>query len=320
MGLPVQNICGAKPILSICCIINSHSGTAGRAPRQLLVELFSKHGVTPEILEPEDASSIPRLAKDAVQRGCDIIVAGGGDGTVNAVASAIVGDSTKKLGVLPIGTFNHFARDLGIPVELEDAIENIVAGNERVIDVGEVNGRIFVNNSSLGLYPAIVRLRESLQKSGFGKFPAAVWASLRIISRFRRLHLELHAEPEAPLHLTTAMLFVGNNAYEMSVNQLGTRSSVDGGKLWVMMPTATDLWALLMSLFVILAGRETAKEVLTYGASDLIVACRRRLLNVAVDGEVLQLQTPLNYRTRPNSLRVIVPATFVESHSKNSAR
>ena len=176
---------------------------AGRAPRQLLVELFSKHGITPEILEPEDAGSITTLARDAVRRGFDIIVAGGGDGTVNAVASAVVGHGTKKLGVLPIGTLNHFARDLGIPIELEDAIEVIFAGSERVVDVGEVNGRIFVNNSSVGLYPAIVRLRESLQKSGFGKFPAAVWASLRIVSRFRRLH---SVRERHHLHLWTSDL------------------------------------------------------------------------------------------------------------------
>ena len=319
MNVNVERICRAKPITRICCIINKHSGTAGNAPRPVLVELFSKHGITPDILEPENAGSIRALAEDAALRGYDIIVAAGGDGTVNAVASAIVGHGTIRLGVLPTGTLNHFARDLGIPVELESAVDNIVAGNARAVDVGEVNGRIFVNNSSLGLYPAIIRLRETLQRSGFGKFPAAIWASVRIIARFRHLHLELHSGLELPVHLTTAMLFVGNNAYEMSVNELGQRRSIDSGQLWIMLPTATNLWALLRSLFFIVTGREAANDLLTYETTELVVVSRRRSLNVAADGEVLQLQAPLTYRTLPKSLRVVVPAATDEKRPRDSA-
>lgn len=317
--MEVEYICGLKPTMRICCILNSHSGTASSAPRALIAEMFSKHGITPDILEPEDPSSISALAKDAVRQGYDIIVAGGGDGTVNAVASAIVGLGPQRLGVLPMGTLNHFARDLGIPFELKDAVANIAAANERTVDVGEVNGHIFVNNSSLGLYPAIVRLRESLRRSGIGKFPAAIWASLRIIIRFRHLRLELHNEHGSPLHLTTTMLFVGNNAYEMTMNELGRRRSIDNGALWVVMPMAAALWALLISLLFILAGRETKKDVLTYNTPELIVASRRHSINVAMDGEVLRLQSPLTYRILAKSLRVVVPAATGEKHTKDNA-
>ena len=89
---------------------------------RLIGELFAKHGIIPKILAPRDGSSITTLAKDAMQQDYNIIVAGGGDGTVNAVAAAIVGHSAIKFGILPMGTFNHFARDLGIPTDMEKAV------------------------------------------------------------------------------------------------------------------------------------------------------------------------------------------------------
>ena len=294
--------------MRICCIINSHSGTAGKASRSQLVELFAKHGVTPEILEPKDGVSIADLAKDSIGKGFDIIVAGGGDGTINAVASAMVGNKDKKLGILPLGTLNHFARDVGVPVELEDAVKSIVAGCVKTVDVGEVNGQIFLNNSCLGLYPAMVRLRESLQKSGYRKFPALLRASFHVLIRFRRLYLELHPSAGPTLRRDTPVLFIGNNAYDTSLTQLGKRPSMDQGKLWIMMPSASTRWSLLVSVFAILAGREKTSDVVTFEGPDLIVASRHRRLKVAADGEVLHLKPPLNYRLRPKSLRVIVPA------------
>jgi YegS/Rv2252/BmrU family lipid kinase len=294
--------------LRICIIINSRSGTAGDSPKSHVDELFTKHGITVEILEPQDISSITTRTKDAIQENYDVIVAGGGDGTVNAVASALIGNSTIKFGILPMGTYNHFARELGIPTDLEKAVEIIVAGHVKSVDVGEVNGRIFVNNSSLGLYPAMVRLREGLQRSGQSKLLAVAWASLRIITQFRRLRLELHPAAGAVLKRKTPMLFVGNNAYETTLATLGTRRSLDRGQLWVMMPTATSRWGLMSSLFAIFSGSGKPSDVFTFEATNLTVASNRRLLKVAIDGEVLNLQPPLNYCTRPKSLHVIVPA------------
>ena len=129
---------GTLQKLRICCIINSHSGTAGQSPARLVNELFIKRGITAKILEPRDNNSIAALAKNAMDEDYDIIVAGGGDGTINAVASAIVGNSAIKLGILPMGTFNHFARDLGLPIDLEKAVEIIVAGQVKSVDAGEV--------------------------------------------------------------------------------------------------------------------------------------------------------------------------------------
>ncbi|HUR44034.1 MAG TPA: diacylglycerol kinase family protein [Aestuariivirga sp.] len=294
--------------MRICIIINSHSGTAEKTSVSRLAELFAKYGVAVEILEPNEDTSIDELAKDAAKRDFEIIVAGGGDGTINAVASALVGNKEKKLGVLPLGTFNHFARDLGVPLEIEPAVENIVKGAVRSVDVGEVNGRIFLNNSCLGLYPSIVRLRESLQKSGYSKLRAVLRASFHVVMRFSRLYLELHPATGPTLRRNTLVLFIGNNAYETSLTQLGTRSSLEQGQLWVMMPTASGRWSLFASFLAILAGREKSTDIFTFEGEKLTVASGRRRLKVAVDGEVLHLKPPLNYRIRPQALHVIVPA------------
>ena len=298
--------------MRVFCIINGHAGSAGASPTPRVEELFLKHGFKADIVKPSDSSSIDALAKDAIQKKYDVIIAGGGDGTVNAVTSALVGNSVIKLGILPLGTLNHFARDLGIPTDLEKAVETIVAGQTKSVDVGEVNGQFFINNSGLGLYPAMVRLREGLQRSGHRKFLAAIWASMRIFARFRRLHLELHPPGGSVVKRDTPMLFVGNNPYDTSLPTIGARSSLDMGLLWVVMPMVSSRWGLVRSLWAILSGSRKTGELYTIHTANLVVASRRRLLKVAVDGEVLQLEPPLNYRIHPKSLQVIVPAASLQ--------
>ena len=295
-------------ILRIFCIINDHAGSAGASAKADLEELFLRHSVKADIVEPSDTGSIATLAKGAIQKDYDVIVAGGGDGTVNAVASELVGNSAVKLGILPLGTLNHFARDLGLPTDIEKAVETIVASHVKSIDVGEVNGKIFINNSGLGLYPAMVKLREGLQKSGHRKLLAALWASLRIFARFRHLGLELHPPGGRVVKRETPMLFVGNNPYNTSLAGLGTRPSLDMGLLWVVMPTASGRWGLVRSLWAILTASEKTGDIYSIHAANLVVASRRRLIKVAVDGEVMQLRPPLNYRIHPKSLQVIVPS------------
>jgi YegS/Rv2252/BmrU family lipid kinase len=304
----VKGICSGAKKLRVFCIINDHAGSAGASPKISIEELFRKHGLKAKIVAPTDTNSISALAKGAIQKDYDVIIAGGGDGTVNAVASALVGNKATKLGILPMGTLNHFARDLGIPIDMEKAVETIVAGHVKSIDVGEVNGKIFINNSGLGLYPAMVRLREGLQKSGHIKFLAAIWASIRIFARFRRLHLELRPPSGVVVKRKTPMLFVGNNPYDTSLSTLGARSSIDMGLLWVVMPIVSSRWGLVRSLWAVLWGSRKTGDVYTIHTAHLVVASRRRLLKVAVDGEVMHLKPPLNFRIRPKSLQVIVPA------------
>lgn len=293
--------------LRICCLINPRSGPSETPSLDQIEKLFQSHGIAPHIVELRKGDDIGALTKSAVQKKYDIIVAGGGDGTINAVASALVGASSIKLGILPLGTLNHFAKDLQIPTAIAKAIEIIVAGDVQLIDVGEVNGNIFLNNSSVGLYPSIVKLRESLQKTGLGKWPAAARASFQVLMKFRLLRLNLAAAELPNADYKTVLLFVGNNVYNMSFPTLGTRSTLQQGVMGIMMPRASTRLGLLYNFFSLVFKAQPKSDVLTFEATSLSVKTKRSFVKVAVDGEVIMLQSPLNYLMRPKSLRVIVP-------------
>ncbi len=301
-------VCGEYgDYLRICCLINPRSGPKDRPSIEQIEKLFQSHGVTPHIIRLQKGDDINALTKSAVQQKYTIIVAGGGDGTINAVASALIGLSKVKFGVLPLGTLNHFAKDMKIPMDVEKAIEIIVAGHIQSIDVGEVNGHIFVNNSSVGLYPSIVKLRESLQKTGLSKWPAATRASLKVLLRFRLLRLRLDAAELEKADHRSALLFVGNNVYDMSFPTLGTRSSLQRGVMGVMMPRASTRLGLLYNFFSLVFKAQPKSDVLTFDTTSLSIKTKRNFVKVAVDGEVIMLKSPLNYRIKPKSLRVIVP-------------
>ena len=160
----------------IAVVLNASSGngTAEKAADRLK-EIFAAAGREARISLARQGSEIDNAIRRAVEAGCETLVVGGGDGTINSGAAAVVGRNI-PLGVLPLGTLNHFAKDVGIPLDVEEAIRVLLEGVVCKVDVGEVNGRIFLNNSSLGVYPAIVRLRERYRTRIWGKWLAAAWA------------------------------------------------------------------------------------------------------------------------------------------------
>ncbi len=236
------------------------------------------------------------------------IGAGGGDGTISTVAARLVG-TDKALGVLPLGTLNHFAKDLRIPLGLEEAARNVCEGREVSVDVGEVNGQVFVNNSSLGLYPRIVRRREKLQeREGSGKWAAFMRASLAVLRRYPFLYVRLDADGQRIVR-KTPFVFVGNNEYEMESLQMGGRACLDAGCLSLYVAHRTGRLGLLRLALSALFGRlRRAHDFDALNAQEIWVETRRpKRLPVATDGEVNVMTTPLRYRVRPGALKVIVP-------------
>ena len=218
------------------------------------------------------------------------------------------------LGVLPLGTLNHFAKDLEIPLTLDEAARTAVEGRAASIDVAEVNGRLFVNNSSIGLYPRIVRRREERrEKLGWGKWPAFVWATLHTMHRHRPLDLTLSVDGQE-IRRQTPFVFVGNNFYEMEGFSVGTRERLDRGELSVYLaPNARpfDLLILaLRSLFGLLRN-DSRFEVLR--TTELRIEAGADRVRVATDGEITMVPTPLRYHVRPGALRVMVPAEAAEA-------
>lgn len=286
-------------------IINAGSGSVEcETVERQLSELFEQYGVEANIHLAQSGAEIIDLAKKFVAGETEIIVAGGGDGTVSAVASQIVG-TKKTLGVLPLGTLNNFLKDLQIPQNIEGAVKIIAGGNVRQIDTGEVNERIFINNSSIGLYPQIVKRRERRQRLGHGKWWAAFWAALKILKRSPFFAVRLESRQTIRI-IRTPFVFVGNNEYEMDFFNIGRRAKLDNGKLSVYFLHRSGRKGLFLLAIRTLFGRlRQTRDFEEINIEEITFETRKKRLLVALDGEVATLETPLRYKIQPKSLRVI---------------
>ncbi|EHM01010.1 putative lipid kinase [Acetobacteraceae bacterium AT-5844] len=296
----------------LCVIINKGGGSVGgRNPCAALEAIFARHGLQADIHlcsgdELEDTAR-HALARTGPGKDYDGILAGGGDGTINAVAG-VLAHTGLPLGVLPLGTLNHFAKDLGLPLDLDGAVGVIAAGHTRRVDVGEVNGQVFVNNSSLGLYATMVAERDrQRRRAGRGKWPAMVWACLRTALRFPLRHLTVSAEGWTRRY-KTPLIFIGNNAYEVSLPRPGTRAVLDDGRLCLFIARPRRLLGLLRVAVRAMFGRlKEERDFESYLISEVRITAHSAWLRVSVDGEVTPMRPPLRYRIHPGALVVYAP-------------
>jgi diacylglycerol kinase family enzyme len=235
-------------------------------------------------------------------------VAAGGDGTVRSVAAWAL-EAGAELAVLPTGTRNHFARDLGLPLALDEAVALLAGGQTRTVDVGDLDGELFLNNASLGLYTRFVLVREHEERRpGLKLWPALAKAAWHALRTSRDLEVRLHADG-GELCRRTPVLLVGNNRYTVEGLERGKRERLDGGRLsvFVLRPRsrAALAWFGLRALF---GAVSPGRDFDTLDTDTLAVAARKPELDVALDGEVLRLPTPLRFRIRPAALRVRVAA------------
>jgi diacylglycerol kinase family enzyme len=296
------------PKRAICVIVNAGAGAGHDAAlRERLQALFGAQGAQVDVKLARDGAEIAAHVDAALASQPDIVVAGGGDGTVSSIAAALVGSGI-ALGVLPLGTLNHFARDVGVPMELEAAIAAIVDGRVVTVDVGEVNGRCFINNSSLGLYPDIVRERVRQQKRlGRGKWPAFAWATLAALRRYPFMSVRLVVDGSEHMR-RTPFVFIGNNEYLMEGFAIGERARLDSGCLSLYVAQRAGRFRLLLLALRALLGRlRQVRDFDARLATEIVVESRRRRLHVATDGEVTLMTPPLRYRIKHASLAVMLP-------------
>jgi YegS/Rv2252/BmrU family lipid kinase len=241
------------------------------------------------------------------ERGDALVVVGGGDGTISAAASALIGTDT-LLGILPLGSLNHFARDLGIPPEIDKAAELIARRPVRRVDVAEMNGRIFINNSAVGLYPLMVLDRDLQRKKlGRSKRLAMIVASLRTLARFNHQRLTLTVNDQQA-RVDTPLLFVGNNDYRIDLGAPGQRESIDEGELSVFVMRKKTRHGFVAASVRALFGRARKDDMVKLDdVQRLRVESRRGALAVSLDGEVVRERPPLDYKIRKKALRVIAP-------------
>ena len=253
------------------------------------------------------ADDISLAVCEALDSHPEALVAGGGDGTVNAVASALAGTAT-PMGVLPLGTLNHFAKAAGIPLDLPEAVQTVVAGHTKRVDVGRVSDRLFVNNASIGIYPSIVESRDRLRRQGRSKWAALVLATADVLRRDEEVTIRLERD-RTRIIARTPFVFVGNNDYLVEGFRIGARTRLDAGRLYAYFapPMRTrDLPKLFAQALFGFARRDHALESIDGGEfwADTPLA---RSIDVACDGELLTLKTPLHFRSCPGALLVFAP-------------
>ena len=265
--------------------------------------LFAAQGITTQTYDAPDPVDAARLA---VADGMTMVIAAGGDGTIGAVASVLTGTQV-ALGVLPTGTLNHLAKDLKIPLALEEAIGVISRCKTEWVDVAEVNGRVFVNNSSLGVYPAMVMLRSDEESKGSNRWFALIRAMSSAVRNFPILDVRLTVGG-ITVERRTPLLFIGNNEYELEGLNLGTRSTLKDGRLFVAVAHAMSGFGLFRLFVGALFGKLRQSDALeAFPATEAFVEVRRGMVRISTDGEAMWMKPPLHYRIRPQQLCVIVP-------------
>ena len=287
--------------------INRDAGSVGEIDQQAgdIANEFRSVGVEATVV----AVGPQRLQEEmceAWNRGTDAIVIAGGDGTVNCAAGVAV-ESNIVLGVLPMGTFNHFAKDLGMPNDLAGAVRFLVEADAIDVDVGEVNGRFFVNNASIGVYPKMVGEREDIRRRrGWGKLCAAPVAIVRTLRGLPVHRLRLKVDDSPPVDITTPLLFIGNGLFDERGERVGQRTSLNDHRLGAYAIVTSSRWKLITSsVRARLGGIDAAAQMQHHAGKTLVVDSDEALLEVALDGEPTDLRVPLNFQSCAGALRVL---------------
>lgn len=287
-------------------IWNPSSGRPRWNRRRRLLEAFARHGVQVELRE-FDHGRLAEWIEEAKQKGFQSIVAAGGDGTVNAVATE-ASRADLPMGVIPLGTFNHFAKDLRIPLDLQDAVDSLFEGQLVHVDMGEVNGRRFLNNSSIGLYPLLVKIREQERKlRKAGKLFATLEAFWKVLVRFRLRRVRIKSG-NVSIVSRTPFVFVGNNFYDLTLMHFGRRRTLNQGKLTLYLARCrTRRSVLRLAMRIVSNGLSQDRDFQSLEVEEVEVLTRRERLMVSLDGEVEILTSPLRYKSVPAALPVLLP-------------
>lgn len=297
--------------MRIALAINLSAGTVQRQPPEPLVaavaDAFRAAGHTVEtcVCGRRDLAGV--LSGLAQRDDLDAVVCGGGDGTALTAILAGLGRD-RPLGILPLGTLNLLARDLGLPLDPVEAAATLAHGRTAAIDLAEVNGLPFAIWASLGMHPLIVHRRDKLQREGLRKWPAFALAALRAFRRYPLVRVTLSVGDRQKT-VTTPLLVISNNAWHEQRPPL-TRASLDRGELVVHVAKVQSRLGLLwLALRALVGAWNTAGLLDTVKAHEVRVTSRKRRVMVSLDGEVTVLRAPLVFQVRPRGLNVLMPAT-----------
>lgn len=276
---------------------NSNARQGGDEKLAQIESILKEKGVSYNSLDPLSLKSV------SAKRLGPILIAVGGDGTVNLVAAAAL-KHKRKLGVIPLGTFNHFAKDAGVALDFKKATQRVFSGKVKRVDVVRVNGQVILNNSAIGFYPHLVAKREKLQGK-IGKWLALVIVTPTVVARARRYRLQLELDSRT-VNVRTSLLVVANNNYDVKNFGLAERHAINAGRLYVYVVKPHSLWGVMGVSLRLLVGKVSGDDFDRYDARKVRITNPKTKLRVAIDGESLRFKTPLNYEMMPKSLTVII--------------
>lgn len=263
-----------------------------------------------EIREPNELAPVAKLVVEKARSSGGIVVAAGGDGTINTVAQATLGSGC-FFGVLPLGTFNYFSRAHGIPSDIPEACRILAESEAIQVQVGQVNERVFLVNASIGLYPRLLEERErAKQKLGRSRV-VAFGAALRTLFTFRRSLLLDIESAHGRRRVVTQTLFVGNNRLQLERVGIAESEQLEQHKLAAVVVKPVGPLAIVGLLLRAIVGRlGAARQVTSFALERLVVRSRFavRYLKVATDGEVELMKTPLVFRVAEHPLLLLCPA------------
>lgn len=261
-----------------------------------------------ELWETRRGSDLVDMAGKAVEDGFDIVVAAGGDGTQSAVAGALAGTGV-AMGILPGGTFNYFARDLGVGETLEDALETILSARRAPVDIGQLENLVFLNNVSLGAYPHILKTRESIYRRWGRSRIAAYWSVLVALRRLRRpMTLTARVDGQSQ-QFTTALLFVARSAFQLDAFGLEGADAIRNGQFAVLIAKAKQPLPLMRSAFRLAMGFSAQDSDFDLILTDeMTIETPKKSQLIAHDGEKTVMASPLHLKVWHDGLTVLLPA------------
>jgi YegS/Rv2252/BmrU family lipid kinase len=292
----------------VAVVYNTHAGTQNTQSdpdfSDYICGLLQNYGIRADVF-PSQPDELDTQLSHILNQAYDILLIGGGDGTISSVMQ-LVEDHPILLGILPLGTLNHFARDLGIPSELEDAIHQLSHAQIRSVDLGCINGRLFINNVSMGIYPYAVILRDRYQKKyGIRKGAAFILSLVRIIRYMQRMKIKILLDGKW-VQLHSSLVFIGNNKYEMTPLRLGSRKQLDGGILHLVIAQEHTWWRLLLiGLRAIVSQNKREPELQFYEMNTVQLDTNTSRVVIGMDGEVYILETPLDIQMKPNHRSIL---------------
>lgn len=292
----------------VCVVMNRGSGKKKHVElRDMLNARLAPACGSFALRESRKGSDLPALARKVATEGFDLVIAAGGDGTQSAVAGALV-DSDVVMGVLPGGTFNYFARDLGVGETVEEALDTILDARVEAVDLGDVNGLIFLNNVSLGAYPQILKTREGIYKRWGRSRLAAYWSVMVALRRLRRpMQLVARVDGQESRY-TSALVFVARSAYQLDSFGLEGAEEIRRGEFAVLIAKAKRPLPLMRSALRMAMGKSAKDDDFDLILTDaLTIETPKRRQLVAHDGEKATLESPFKLKVRHDGLRVLLP-------------